>query len=65
MIAVQFVEHIRILIFALLIFSVIFLIAYTLEMTRLWIASLAILVILSGAIAVLARWSGYGIEESE
>jgi|GEM_PF-2156954 hypothetical protein len=61
----QFVEHIRILIFALLIFSAVFLIAYTLEMTRLWIASLAVIAILAGAIAVLARWSGYGIEESE
>ncbi len=61
----QFVEHVRILIFALLIFSAVFLIAYTLEMTRLWIASLSVIAILAGAIAVLARWSGYGVEESE
>ena len=61
----QFVEHVKILIFALLIFSAVFLIAYTLGMTRLWIASLAVMVVLSGAIAVLARWSGHGLEETE
>lgn len=62
---VQFVEHVRILIFTLLIFSVIFIVAYTLEMTRLWIASLAVIAILASAIAVLARWSGYDTGETE
>ncbi|WP_456469641.1 hypothetical protein [Archaeoglobus sp.] len=61
----QFVEHVRILIFALLIFSAVFLIAYTLEITRLWFACLAVMIVLSGAIAVLARWSGQRMEETE
>ncbi len=61
----QFSEHVRILVFALLVFSVLFVAAYTLQITRLWIAALAVMIVLSGAIAVLARWSGHGIEESE
>ena len=61
----QFIEHVRILIFALLIFSVVFIVAYTLGMTRLWIATLAVIAVLAGAIAVLARWSGYGLEETD
>ena len=61
----QFTEHVKILVFALLIFAALFVVAYTLEMTRLWVACLAVMVVISGAIAVLARWSGYGIEESE
>ena len=61
----QFAEHIKILVFALLIFAMLFVVAYTLGMARLWFACLAVMIVLSGAIAVLARWSGYGFEESE
>jgi len=61
----QFVEHVKILVFALLIFSVLFVVAYTLEITRLWFACLAVMIVISGAIAVLARWSRYDAEETE
>jgi len=61
----QFAEHVRILVFALLIFAVLFVVAYTLEMTRLWFACLAVMIVISGAIAVLARWSRYDAEETE
>ncbi|WP_456329496.1 hypothetical protein [Archaeoglobus sp.] len=61
----QFVEHVRILIFALLIFSALFVVAYTLEMTRLWFACLAVMIVISGAIAVLARWSRIDSGETE
>ena len=61
----QFAEHVKILVFALLIFAVLFVIAYTLEITRLWFACLAVMIVISGAIAVLARWSCKGIEETE
>ncbi len=61
----QFVEHIRILIFALLIFSVVFVIAYTIGYTRLWISLLAVMIVLSGTIAVLARWSRIDTGETE
>ena len=61
----QFVEHVKILVFALLIFSVLFVVAYTLEMTRLWFACLAVMIVISGAIAVLARWSRIDSGETE
>ena len=61
----QFSEHIKILIFALLIFSLVFVVAYTLQIVRLWIAALAVMIVLSGTIAVLARWSGASLEETE
>ena len=60
----QFTEHVRILVFALLIFAVLFVVAYTLEITRLWFACLAVMIVISGAIAVLARWSGASLEET-
>jgi len=61
----QFTEHVRILVFALLIFAMLFVVVYTLEITRLWFACLAVMIVISGAITVLARWSCQGIEESE
>ncbi len=61
----QFSEHIRILIFVLIGFLALFVIAYTLEMTRLWIAAFVVIIVLSGTIAVLARWSRYDVEETE
>jgi len=61
----QFTEHVRILIFVLIGFLALFVIAYTLEITRLWIATLVVIIVLSGTIAVLARWSRYGIDETE
>lgn len=51
----QFTKHVRILVFALLIFAVLFVVAYTLEITRLWFVCLAVMIVISGAIAVLAR----------
>ena len=61
----QFTEHVRILIFVLIGFLALFVIAYTLEMTRLWIAAFVVIIVLSGTIAVLARWSKYDIEETD
>ena len=61
----QFAEHVRILVYALLIFSVAFVVAYTIGYTRLWISLLAILIVLSGTIAVLARWSRIDSGETE
>ena len=61
----QFVEHVKILVFTLIIFSVLFVVAYTLEMTRLWFACLAVMIVISGAIAVLARWSRIDSGENE
>ena len=61
----QFAEHVKILVLALLVFSVVFVVAYTLEMTRLWFACLAVMIVLSGAIAVLARWSRIDSGETE
>jgi hypothetical protein len=60
----QFVEHVKIPVFVLLVFSVLFVVAYTLEITRLWFACLAVMIVISGAIAVLARWSGTNYEET-
>ncbi len=54
----QFAEHARILVFALLIFLVLFVVVYTLETTRLWFACLAVMIVISRAITVLARWAG-------
>jgi len=59
----QFSEHVRILIFVLIGFLALFVVAYSLEMTRLWIATFIVIIVLSGTIAVLARWSKYDIEE--
>ena len=61
----QFTEHVRILIFVLIGFLALFVIAYTLEITRLWIAAFVVIIVLSGTIAVLARWSRYDVEETE
>lgn len=61
----QFAEHVRVLVYALLIFSVVFVIAYTIGYTRLWISLLAVMIVLSGAIAVLARWSRIDSGETE
>jgi len=61
----QFSEHVRILIFVLIGFLALFVVAYTLEMTRLWIAAFVVIIVLSGTIAVLARWSRYDVEETK
>ena len=61
----QFSEHVRILIFVLIGFLALFVVAYTLEMTRLWIAAFVVIIVLSGTIAVLARWSRYDVEETD
>ena len=61
----QFSEHVRILIFVLIGFLALFVVAYSLEMTRLWIASFVVVIVISGTIAVLARWSRYDVEETE
>ncbi len=61
----QFSEHVRILIFVLIGFLAIFVVAYSLEMTRLWIAAFVVIIVLSGTITVLARWSRYDAEETE
>jgi len=61
----QFAEHVKILIISLLIFSTVFITAYTLGYTRLWVATFAVMIVLSGAIAVLARWSRIDSGEGE
>ena len=61
----DFSEHIRILVFSLLFFSFLFITAYTLDKERLWISCLAILLIISGTIAVLARWSVLEVCETD
>jgi len=61
----QFTEHVRILIFVLIGFLALFVVAYTLEMTRLWLAAFVVIIVLSGTIAVLARWSRYDVEETD
>jgi len=61
----QFSEHIKILVLALLIFCALFVLAYTLELERLWISLFAVIIVLSGTIAVLARWSRIEIEETD
>ncbi len=61
----QFSEHVRILIFVLIGFLALFVVAYSLKITRLWIAAFVVIIVLSGTIAVLARWSRYDVEETD
>ncbi len=61
----QFSEHVKLLVLALLVFCTLFTVAYTLKLTRLWISLFAVIIVLSGTIAVLARWSRDEIEQTD
>ncbi|MCD6493890.1 MAG: hypothetical protein J7K36_08900 [Archaeoglobaceae archaeon] len=61
----QFSEHVKLLVLALLVFCALFTAAYTLKLTRLWISLFAVIIVLSGTIAVLARWSRDEIEQTD
>lgn len=61
----EFEEHVKILIFALLGFMVVFAIAYSQDWERLWISIFIIILILFMAIAILARSSKLEIEQTD
>ncbi len=61
----EFDEHIKILIFALLGFMVVFAIAYSQNWQRLWVSLFIIILILFMAIAILARSSKLEIKQTD
>jgi len=61
----EFEAHLQILIGALLFFSLIFLISYWREASRVFLPAFAIIFVLSGIIIVLARWAGGGDETAD
>jgi hypothetical protein len=61
----EFDEHVKILIFALLGFMVIFAIAYSQDWQRLWVSLFIIILILFMAIAILARSNKVEIKQTD
>ncbi len=61
----EFDEHVKILIFALLGFMVVFAIAYSQDWQRLWVSLFIIILILFMAIAILARSNKVEIKQTD